>query len=163
MASCPATNTGIPIIICENCEEQAATWTCPQCLGVAFCEGCWNSQLAHKARARVTDALPHEKIGSEIFDRLQRVFRQDRTPDEQHFLHVSDIDTTWFGVVKDDSEADGQGARPSLRWENRLIDIMRESQTGQFTERFPHLVSFVGQTGMVACFSSRPGACREVT
>lgn len=131
---------------CEVCDKQVETWTCPQCNGAAFCDGCWGTQLAHKPRrVPVVDGLPHEKISSEVYQRLQSVFRQDRTSDEQHKLHVSDIDTTWFGVVKDESE--GPGSRPGLRHENRFIEIMRESQTGKYTERFPHLVSFVGHTG----------------
>ncbi|KAM7215074.1 hypothetical protein V8F06_009528 [Rhypophila decipiens] len=130
--------------VCEVCEERVRTWTCPQCNGAAFCDGCWGTQLAHKPR-RVVEGLPHEKIISEVYHRLQGVFRQDRTSDEQHNLHVSDIDTTWFGVVKDESGR--PGSNPFLRHENRFMEIMRESQKGKYPERFPQLVSFVGHTG----------------
>jgi hypothetical protein len=37
-----------------------------------------------------------------------------------------------------------------LYYSRRMQEIISESQTGQYPERFPHLVSFVGQTG--ACF-----------
>ncbi|KAK4217215.1 hypothetical protein QBC37DRAFT_438226 [Rhypophila decipiens] len=128
--------------VCEVCEQRVQTRTCPQCNGAAFCNGCWGTQLAHKPR-RVVEGLPHEKIISEVYHRLQGVFRQDRTSDEQHDLHVSDIDTTWSGVVKDELP----GSKPFLRHENRFMEIMRESQTGKYAERFPQLVSFVGHTG----------------
>ncbi|KAM7198241.1 hypothetical protein V8F20_006268 [Naviculisporaceae sp. PSN 640] len=135
--------------ICEVCEEQAGIWICPQCDGVLYCDSCWGTQQAHKKPKRAQAPKPgqssHEKTDSEVYHRLQGVFRQDRTEEEQHDLHASDIDTTWFGVVRD--EANGRSSRPWLRHGNRLVEIMRESHTGEYTERFPHLVSFVGHTG----------------
>lgn len=61
--------------------------------------------------------------------------------EEQYERHETDISTTWFGVLKEESQL-------SLHYTNCLVDIMHESQTGEYGDRFPHLVSFVGQTGM---------------
>lgn len=72
--------------------------------------------------------------------RLQQIFGQP-TAEEQHRRHTNDINTTWFGVTKEHDQ-------PYLHYSNRLVDILRESQVGAFAERFPQLVSFVGQTGI---------------
>ncbi|KAK4169827.1 hypothetical protein QBC43DRAFT_225424 [Cladorrhinum sp. PSN259] len=126
---------------CCICETEDTTWICTQCAGDAFCDGCWAQQRPHRPRAPVVAGVgPHVKVEPEVFDRLERVFDQNLTDEYQQLLHQRDIDTTWFGIEKD-------GDEPRLHHHNRLIDIMRDSHTGEFHERFPHLVSFVGQTG----------------
>ncbi|PTB65192.1 hypothetical protein BBK36DRAFT_1122202, partial [Trichoderma citrinoviride] len=82
---------------------------------------------------------PHEKVDEEVVHRLDQIFQQP-DPTEQLMRHHNDIDTTWFGVEKRNNES-------VLHCSSRLLDILHESQTGEFKERFPHLVSFVGQTG----------------
>lgn len=47
--------------------------------------------------------------------------------------------------------------QPYLHYSNRLVDILRESQVGVHSDRFPQLVSFVGQTGMFS-FNLEPSA-----
>lgn len=71
---------------------------------------------------------------------MKQIFGQP-TQEEQHRRHGTDINTTWFGVVKEANQ-------PYLHYSNRLVDVLRESQVGVHSDRFPQLVSFVGQTGM---------------
>ncbi|KAL9572020.1 hypothetical protein ACKAV7_003852 [Fusarium commune] len=85
------------------------------------------------------DGRQHEKVDREVNDRLSKIFGEP-TQDEQNNRHGGDINTTWFGVI---NEAD----QPFLHYSNRIVDILQESQVGDYSERFPHLVSFVGQTG----------------
>ena len=85
------------------------------------------------------DGRQHEKVDEEVVQRLQQIFGQP-SQDEQSNRHGGDIDTTWFGVDKDANQS-------FLHSSNRLVEVLHESQTGEFTERFPQLVSFVGQTG----------------
>ncbi|KAM0229457.1 hypothetical protein ACHAPO_010001 [Fusarium lateritium] len=85
------------------------------------------------------DGLEHEKVDEDIVHRLQQIFGQP-SAEEQYQRHTNDINTTWFGVTKEHDQ-------PYLHYSNRLVDILRESQVGTFPERFPQLVSFVGQTG----------------
>jgi hypothetical protein len=88
------------------------------------------------------DWCPHEKVDPEVFDRFNRIFGHNWSAEEQEELHKKDTNTTWLGVEKRSSSRE-----PFLHHSSRLTDIMRESQTGEHSERFPHLVSFVGQTG----------------
>ncbi|KAH7192830.1 uncharacterized protein B0J16DRAFT_394837 [Fusarium flagelliforme] len=85
------------------------------------------------------DGRQHEMVDEDIVRRLQQIFGQP-TAAEQRRRHTYDINTTWFGVTKEQEQ-------PYLHYSNRLVEILRESQMGAFTERFPQLVSFVGQTG----------------
>ncbi|KAK0724572.1 hypothetical protein B0H67DRAFT_657154, partial [Lasiosphaeris hirsuta] len=119
---------------------QVKTWNCVQCANDAFCDDCWGKQRPHRAGAVGIDGRPHEKVDVEVVSRLTQIFGHNRTPEEQEALHMSDISTTWFGVMRG-------GGRPFLHCSNRLIDIIQKSQTGRHSERFLHLVSFVGQTG----------------
>lgn len=126
---------------CCICEHSGTTWICTQCAGEAFCDGCWSMQRPHKPGAKVVPGVaPHVKVEPQVFDRLEKVFDQNITEEDQQLMHQRDIRTTWFGIEKD-------GDEPRLHHHNRLIEIMRDSHTGEFAERFPHLVSFVGQTG----------------
>lgn len=78
-----------------------------------------------------------------MVQRLKQTFG-DPSPEEQSARHVKDLNTTWFGVLKEAN----QGL--SLHYNTRLVDIMQDSRSGEYEDRFPQLVSFVGQTGM--CF-----------
>lgn len=132
---------------CCECQRPIRTWNCVQCNNEAFCDECWSKERPHRPGAVGIDGRPHEKVDVEVVARLTRIFGNKRTPEEQEALHVSDINTTWFGLTKGANHMQG----PVLYYSGRMQDIMAESHTGQFTERFPHLVSFVGQTGR--CFS----------
>ena len=85
------------------------------------------------------DGRQHEMVDIEVIERLSKIFSQP-TREEQNYRHELDINTTWFGVVNEANQ-------PFLQYSNRIADILQESQIGDYRERFPHLVSFVGQTG----------------
>lgn len=75
-----------------------------------------------------------------MVQRLKQTFG-DATPEEQSAQHIKDLNTIWFGVIKEANQC------LSLHYSTRLVDIMQDSQSGEYQERFPQLVSFVGQTG----------------
>lgn len=85
----------------------------------------------------------HERVTAEVIQRYNDIF-VDPTQEEQFRRHDHDINTTWFGVFKEADE-------PFLHYSNRIVDILQESHmrddVEDFSERFPLLVSFVGQTG----------------
>jgi hypothetical protein len=85
------------------------------------------------------DGRKRENDDEEVVQRLRKIFGQP-TQEEQSDRHGGDIDTTWFGVDKDATQF-------FLHSSNRLVEVLHESHTGEFTERFPQFVSFVGQTG----------------
>ena len=60
--------------------------------------------------------------------------------DEQKKRHEVDCKTTWLEYTK-------EGNKSFLDYTNRLLDVIQEGQTESWEERFPRLVSFVGQTG----------------
>jgi hypothetical protein len=127
---------------CCICEQRVRIWRCLQCAADAFCDVCWKAQRSHRPGAVGLDGRPHEKVDPGVFARFNRIFGHDWGAEEQEELHERDINTTWFSVEKRSSSRE-----PFLRHSSRLTDIMRESQTGEHSERFPRLVSFVGQTG----------------
>lgn len=85
----------------------------------------------------------HESVTVNVINRYNNIF-VDPTQEEQIIRHGEDMNTTWFGVFKEADE-------PFLHYSNRIVDILQESQmrdhVQEFPERFPLLVSFVGQTG----------------
>ncbi len=127
---------------CCECNRLVKTWVCVQCNNEAFCDTCWGLERPHRPGAVGHDLRPHEKVDEEVVARLKRIFGTSRSEQEQELLHESDINTTWFGVTRG-----ANPAQPVLYSSSRLQDIIARGQTGEFPERFPHLVSFVGQTG----------------
>ncbi|EKJ74391.1 hypothetical protein FPSE_05462 [Fusarium pseudograminearum CS3096] len=123
---------------CCVCNGPYKAWKCVQCDDF-FCNDCWPKERPHRPGKVGIDGREHEKVDEDIVYRLQQIFGQP-TAEEQHRRHTNDINTTWFGVTKEYDQ-------PYLHYSNRLVDILRESQVGAFAERFPQLVSFVGQTG----------------
>ena len=84
--------------------------------------------------------------------KIKGVLQAKTTSAEQDILHKNDEDTTWFGIIREDSEL------PLFRDYGRYADIMTDSSTksslsgselnpGVHDHRFPSLVSFIGQTG----------------
>lgn len=150
---------------CCVCNRHVKAWKCVQC-DDSFCAECWPTQRPHHVclssklpknvqlhqRARTAnvsfasqpgkvgiDGRQHEMVDIEVIQRLSKIFSQP-TREEQNYRHELDINTTWFGVVNEANQ-------PFLQYSNRIADILQESQIGEYRERFPHLVSFVGQTG----------------
>jgi hypothetical protein len=103
-----------------------------------MCDACWALQLAHRPGKTNIDGLPHEKADWNVVRRLRDILAP---PEDQRQRHLADQDSTWFGVGQDDN------ARPVLRDNGLLASIIGETTSTEFQQRYPRLVSFVGQTG----------------
>ncbi|KAF5003652.1 hypothetical protein FDECE_9823 [Fusarium decemcellulare] len=126
--------------LCCVCDSSRKAWKCVQC-GSSFCDECWPKERPHWPGKVGIDGRSHEKVDEEVINRLSQIFSQPPS-EEQTERHRRDVNTTWFGVIKEANQS-------YLHYSNRLVDILRDSQMGQHSERFPQLVSFVGQTGML--------------
>jgi energy-coupling factor transporter ATP-binding protein EcfA2 len=127
--------------ICDDCEfEQNPLWNCSYC-GMNFCDQCWDKQAQHRKGRTGPDGLPHEKANPAIVRRLKDILTPPVGHTEQQSLHVEDEDTTWFGLGRNSQNA------PVFQDYGRYSTIMADSDTGDFKDRYPQLVSFIGQTG----------------
>jgi hypothetical protein len=148
--------------LCDGgCQQITRVYLCVQCDG-AFCNECWARQFPHKPGKIGADGLPHEKTDLEVVERLRDTLdRPDRTPEEQQKLHKNDEDTTWFGIARDEANM------PIFQDYGRYAAILAEPQEIRRRSRYPQLVSFIGQTGMVAITysailsSDRRSRCRK--
>lgn len=127
--------------LCEACEQvQESTYYCVNC-DMVFCITCWAKQGPHKPGKVGPDGLPHEKADPQVVKRLQDILTPSNDPVVQQFKHQEDEDTTWFGVTRDTQQL------PIFQDYGRYTTIMVNSAIGQHRTRYPHLVSFIGQTG----------------
>ncbi|OQO14747.1 hypothetical protein B0A48_00129 [Cryoendolithus antarcticus] len=98
--------------------------------------------------------IPHEKTDQSVARKVRDVLTPDLRDEEREQLHIADIDTTWFGVVREGHE------RPLFRDYGRYANLIAGakdlrmesatalSATSDHSETlYPSLVSFVGQTG----------------
>ena len=85
--------------------------------------------------------------------RLRQILEPSRTEAEHEAELQEDEDTTWFGFGRD---ATGQ---PVLHDYGRFAAIMGETFTEDAGERYPQLVSFIGETGTwaIPCARHAPG------
>ena len=107
-----------------------------------------------------------------IAKKIKGVLESKPTDAEQEQLHVKDQDTGWFGILREEGELplfQDYGRYASLMASTTRSTWNSHSQlhsgNAQRDTRFPSLVSFVGQTGIVkhqfdqTCFSLTR-ACR---
>lgn len=78
-----------------------------------------------------------------VIHRLRQILEPVRTEEEHEAELLEDEDTTWLGFGRD---ANG---RSVLHDYGRFAAIMGETTGEDATERFPQLVSFIGETGMI--------------
>ncbi|KAH8665171.1 hypothetical protein BGZ60DRAFT_379045 [Tricladium varicosporioides] len=128
--------------LCDGgCQGIKRVYHCVQCDG-AFCDECWAKQFPHRPGKLGADGLPHEKTDPEVVERLRDTLdNPDRTPEEQEKLHKNDEDTTWFGIGRDEANM------PIFQDYGRYAAILAEPQDINRRNRYPQLVSFIGQTG----------------
>jgi energy-coupling factor transporter ATP-binding protein EcfA2 len=127
--------------ICDDCElDRTPLWNCSYC-GMNFCDQCWDKQAQHRQGRTGPDGLPHEKANPAIVKRLKDILTPPVGHTEQQSLHVEDEDTTWFGLGRNSQNA------PVFQDYGRYSTVMADSDTGDFRDRYPQLVSFIGQTG----------------
>jgi hypothetical protein len=128
--------------LCEVCERtgQCSSFCVP--CDSNLCDKCWTKQIAHRpGKSGADGGLPHEKSDYEVVMRLKKILEPAAEVEVQQTLHKEDEDTTWFGVVRDTKN------NPIFQDYGRYTAIMAGSLSTQWGERFPQLVSFIGQTG----------------
>lgn len=126
---------------CELCQtHDGPIHNCSNC-GMDFCDQCWDNQAPHRLNKLGQDGLPHEKADPLVVKRLKDILSPSEDHYDQQMLHNEDKDTTWFGM------GHNKQGRPVLQDYGRYSAIMADSNTQEFKARFPHLISFIGQTG----------------
>ncbi|KAI1770384.1 hypothetical protein F4818DRAFT_450454 [Hypoxylon cercidicola] len=110
---------------CHICGSSAKTFVCVQCNSMAFCDSCWAEWVLHVPGAMGLGGKPHEKADPETICRLRQIFEPVRSEADHEVELLKDRETTLWKVAA----------------------IMSESGTGETTDRYPQLVSFIGETG----------------
>lgn len=129
-------------IRCHQCQsDNKQTFSCIQCNNLAFCDNCWSEWILHKPGAVGYDGRPHEKSDPNIVRILRQILEPVRTDADIDTEHQADEDITWFGVGRDASN------QPVLQDYGRFATLVSESQPEEPVNRYPQLVSFIGQTG----------------
>ena len=112
-------------------------------------------QLPHNKKRLAPGSIPHERTSSATAKKIKGVLEPRTTAAQQDVLHQDDEDTTWFGIVREDTEL------PVFQDYGRYAKIMADTHSlssGQslstHNQRYPSLVSFVGQTGTYLWMSS---------
>jgi hypothetical protein len=136
--------------ICLTCGHQRHY--CNVCTYV-FCDPCWETQFLHRTK-RSNPGLPHEKTDPYVAKKIGGVLNPQLKEEQREQLHYDDIDTTWFGVVREGHE------RPMFQDYGRYADLVagvKELRLGSVSTLsassdhsealYPSLVSFVGETG----------------
>jgi hypothetical protein len=123
-----------------------------------FCVECWERNFAHKKGRRAPGAVPHERSDHVVAKKIKSALESKPTEAEQEQLHKKDEDTGWFGILREEGEL------PLFQDYGRYASLMASTTTrsvwnsplqshpgaAQRDTRFPSLVSFVGQTGIVS-------------
>ncbi|KAG7057284.1 patatin-like serine protein [Colletotrichum scovillei] len=129
-------------VACRECRvPNERLFTCIQCNNLSFCDLCWSRWELHKPGAVGWGGRPHEKLNPQVVQRLRDILEPTQTVAEHELELKSEEDTTWFGVGRDSSN------RPILQDYGRFAALMINNQTAGHGDRFPQIVSFIGQTG----------------
>ncbi|KAK6850624.1 hypothetical protein PG987_000258 [Apiospora arundinis] len=132
-------NTG-----CRTCKSTTKpTSTCIQCSNFSFCDECWSAWPLHEPGCFGYDGKPHEKSNAQVVKRLRDILQPQRTPKAHEDQLQQDDDTTWFGIERDSANV------ATFQDYGRFATLMSESKTPGLNDgdRYPQLVSFIGQTG----------------
>lgn len=129
---------------CSQCKSTTEpTSTCIQCNNLSFCDGCWPKWILHGRGSVGYDGKPHEKSNPHVVQQVRGILEPqnaERTLEEQL---QQDEHTTWFGIERHQPE------QVTLEDYGRFATLMSESKfEGENDgDRFPQLVSFIGQCG----------------
>lgn len=136
--------------VCKTCGHQR--FHCNVCKYV-YCNPCWEQQFVHRDD-QSAPGLPHEKTDPGLARKIGNVLNPQLKEEQREKMHIDDIDTTWFGVVREGHE------RPMFQDYGRYATIvagvknLRLEATPSLSPisdgdeaLYPSLVSFVGQTG----------------
>ena len=131
----------------EPCEDDSCrdngrlTFYCEIC-DCSFCDMCWDKQPPHKPKKRGFVGHAHEKIDRLLVERYRDIFEPPSSIEEQDVLNKDEEDATWFGI------GHNRAGDPVFEDYGRYTTLMAESLLPTPKVRYPHLVSFIGQTGM---------------
>ncbi|KAI1736759.1 FabD/lysophospholipase-like protein [Xylaria scruposa] len=127
---------------CHTClRNDWQTYSCIQCNNLSFCNDCWSQWILHRPGTVGYDDRPHEKANAQVVQRLRQILDPKRNEHDHEKELQHDDDTTWFGVERDSSN------QAIFRDHGRFTTLMTESHTPELGNRYPQLVSFIGQTG----------------
>lgn len=108
----------------------------------------------HRNRRMAIQMVPHEKTDYYLAKKVQQVLRPQLDDDARDELHRKDVDTTWFGVVREENELPlfrdyGRYASLIAGTKDLRLDFTATlSANSDHSETlYPSLISFVGQTG----------------
>ncbi|KAI1130673.1 hypothetical protein F5Y10DRAFT_263015 [Nemania abortiva] len=124
---------------CKRDDRQ--TYSCIQCNNFSFCNDCWSQWVLHSPGTVGHDGRPHEKANAQIVQRLRQILDPKRNEHDQEKELQNDDDTTWFGVER------GSSNQAILQDHGRFITLIAESHKPELGNRYPQLVSLIGQTG----------------
>lgn len=124
---------------CAVCKQNAEGHTFCSACGGNFCDNCWGTQIAHQPGGAAD--LRHEKSDRRITERLQGILNPATDPNTQQQLHLDDSHTTWLRWTK------GSRQEPEIQEYDRYKKLIQASFSSQWKERWPQLVSFIGETG----------------
>jgi hypothetical protein len=122
---------------CDTCEISQQNYSfCVRC-DTKFCDECWAEQPAHR---RQPLSANHERMDYTIVAELKKVLEPPESGGEiQKSMHDNDKHTAWFGVSPGNTHFWDSG---------RYNTIMAETLSERDRERYPQLVSFIGETGL---------------
>ncbi|KAI9778775.1 MAG: hypothetical protein M1839_007865 [Geoglossum umbratile] len=110
----------------------------------------WYSRFSigqHRPGKVGLDGLPHEKTDPDIVKSLKAILEPPDNSEELRDLHRKDATSTWFGVVRSESQHPVKGnPLPEFKDFGRYAALMAESRPPSGDARYPQLVSFIGQT-----------------
>lgn len=140
--------------MCDQCDTVGPERSYCNVCNCVFCNACWQMQAPHKKSKQTAGALPHEKTDHNVAIKVKDILTPDLDENAREKLHTEDIDTTWFGVVREDHELPlfrdyGRYATLMTGIKDLRLDLVETlSVTSDMNETlFPSLISFVGQTG----------------
>lgn len=132
---------------CQTCRSVTKKrFSCVQCNNLWFCDDCWSAWILHAPGAVGWGGKPHEKANPEVVHRLRQIFEPIRSEADHQQELLDDEETAWFGYGRDTS------GHPVFQDYGRFATVMGESHAREVAmERYPQLVTFIGETGIMTC------------
>ncbi|KAJ2904255.1 putative patatin-like serine protein [Zalerion maritima] len=127
---------------CFECNSKTQPlYICVICNNLLFCDGCWPVWVLHGTGAAGNGAKPHEKMNPRVVERVKKILEPELTELEHEKDLSLEEDTTWFGVTRDEAN------QPVFQDYGRFATLMTEGQSIKSGQKYPQLVSFIGETG----------------
>jgi hypothetical protein len=146
----------LPKWLCEECDcsgtDANPILFCSAC-NYNQCLECWDRKIAHKKNKPGPGGLPHDKVNPDVVEVLKACLAAPTTETEEENAHLEDEDATWFGVAKDPDKGSYE-----FQDRGRYASIMAKSGGMVEQRRFPKIVSFIGDTGMLLALFLSDGA-----